>query len=95
MRVLRENIISCLHYGVAHEPALRFRSPEHFGLLRTRNFPARQRGKETFMDRRIAEIRAGRVRALRLYMAEAKKTCKLLTDLKEFPIAAEARSEIL
>ena len=43
----------------------------------------------------LDEIHAECVSALRRYMAEANKTCKLLTAIKEFPINLKQKREIL
>jgi hypothetical protein len=43
----------------------------------------------------LQELHVQCVRALKAYMAEANKTCKLLTRITEFPLSFKERSEVL
>jgi hypothetical protein len=47
------------------------------------------------MSNQVEEMHADCVRALRRYITEANKTCRLLEDITKFPINLETRSEIL
>jgi hypothetical protein len=47
------------------------------------------------VDQGLEEIHAECVRALRRYMVEANKTCKLLTAIKRFPIDLKTKKKIL
>jgi hypothetical protein len=46
------------------------------------------------MPKDLEELHVECVRALRSYMAEANKTCKLLVNIKEFPVSLEMRQQI-
>jgi hypothetical protein len=47
------------------------------------------------MKEAVEAIHVRCVRALRNYMAEANKTCKLLTSIRSFPIDPDVRHSIL
>jgi hypothetical protein len=47
------------------------------------------------VEQSLEQIHAECVRALRRYMIEANKTCKLLTAIKQFPIDRKTKKEIL
>jgi hypothetical protein len=46
-------------------------------------------------DGKLEELHVACVRALRAYIVEANKTCKLLTAITGFPLSLKQRSAIL
>ena len=48
-----------------------------------------------FQNEELREMNATCLRSLRRYIEEAKKSCQILNEVREFPVALEIREKIL